>query len=178
MPWLLLIAIGALVFAGMFYTRGSMASEPTRRSNAPETLDALFERFASLLPPLPVDGVALLKAIAYRESSMNPLAVRNNPPHDVSVGLMQVLCLPDENGVCKNTFNVNGWQGMTFDALKDPETNLSIATQILAYNVRTYGFPKGLAVYNAWSARHDPTDGPFRNQEYVDKVLTAMERYL
>lgn len=134
-----------------------------------DQLDELFVGYAAQngLDPL------LLKAIASVESAMNPNAVRNNPPNDVSVGLMQVLCIPDSHGVCKNRFDVEGWEGMTFDALKDPATNINIASQILAWNLRQFGFPRGIAVYNAWNARHAPVDGPFPNQGYVDKVLRA-----
>ena len=112
----------------------------------------------------------LLRALAIVESSERADAVRWNPPNDISVGLMQVLCIPDENGVCKNRLNVEGWP-TTFDALKNPLVNLDIAAQIIAWNLNTFGFPKGIAVYNSWGAKDDPANGPFRNQRYVDKVL-------
>lgn len=110
----------------------------------------------------------LLKAIAIVESSENPNA-RN--PADPSTGLMQVLCVPDGSGGCKNRFNVQGWEGIRENDLLDPDINLGIASQILAWNIQRYGFNKGIAVYNSWSARNDPMEGPFQNQGYVDKVL-------
>lgn len=178
MPWIILLGIGALIFGGMFAaTRAKAATlQAPEAANVPASLDELFVGFAAYLPPLPVRGDALLKALARKESNLNPDAVRNNPPNDVSVGLMQVLCIPDENGVCRNKFNIDGWPA-TFDSLRDPETNLRFAVQILAYNLKVYGFPKGIAVYNSWSARDDAANGPFRNQQYVDDVLRYTQEY-
>lgn len=175
MAWFILAIVGAAAL--LFMSRSADAREPATASSSPSpTLDELFAHYAQFLPPLPLNGAALLKAIARKESALNPLAVRNNPPNDVSVGLMQVLCIPDADGVCTNRFNVDGWPS-TFDALKDPETNLQIAVQILSYNLKQYGFPKGIAVYNSYSARNDSANGPFRNQQYVDDVLRFAKEY-
>lgn len=114
---------------------------------------------------------ALLRAIIRAESNGDANAIRNNPPRDVSVGLMQILCIPDAQGFCTNNFNVEGWSGMTFDALRDPETNIAIGAQILSWNIKQYGMPRAIAVYNNWSARKSPQSGPFPNQSYVNKVL-------
>ena len=111
----------------------------------------------------------LLKAIAQVESNENPNAVN---PADPSRGLMQILCVPDKSGGCANKFNILGWPPESEEALFDPDLNLSFGSQILAWNITRYGFLKGIAVYNSWSARNDPMDGPFRNQGYVDKVLS------
>ncbi len=170
--WLVLLAASVLVGAAVLFSSRATAAE---KSAAP-TLDALFDNYASFLPAVPVDKAALLKAIAIVESNLNPDAVRDNPPHDVSVGLMQILCLPGPDGVCANKFNIDGWQGMTFDALKNPETNVWMAVQILSWNIQNFGWPRGLAVYNSWSARNAPLHGPFPNQKYVEKVLSTLER--
>jgi hypothetical protein len=113
----------------------------------------------------------LLKAIAMIESSENPLAEN---PADPSIGLMQVLCVPDGQGGCKNKLNVVGWEGIRAESLFDPEINLKIASQILDWNIKTYGFNKGIAVYNNWGARNESE--PFSNQSYLDKVLRAYDR--
>lgn len=116
----------------------------------------------------------LLRAICIVESGENPNAEN---PADPSVGLGQVLCKFDPRDPerrCLNAFNIEGWRGITWNALKDPETNLDMAAQILAWNIKQFGFPRGIAVYNSWSARNDAPEGPYRNQEYVSKVLRTL----
>jgi soluble lytic murein transglycosylase-like protein len=115
----------------------------------------------------------LLKAIARVESSENPQAFN---PNDPSIGLMQVLCRADESGKCTNKLNVQGWPPEDGTELFDPDYNLHIAAQILAWNIDQFGMPKGIAVYNAWKARHAPDEGPFPNQGYVDKVMREYEQ--
>ena len=55
--------------------------------------------------------------------------------------------------------------------LYDPDYNISLAAQILGWNLRTYGLSRGVAVYNQWSARLTPAGQSFPNQFYVDRVL-------
>lgn len=110
----------------------------------------------------------LLKAIAQIESSENPYAL-NKSSH--CYGLMQILCQPDNQGGCRNKLNVDGWPPLFIDRLYSPSYNVRIGTQILKWNINTYGLKKGIAVYNSWSARHDAKNGPFRNQGYVNKVM-------
>lgn len=114
----------------------------------------------------------LLRAIAKIESSENANAVN---PLDPSYGLMQVLCVSDGVGSCKNRFNVKDWPPDSKGKLFDPDYNLHIASQVLAWNIKQFGLKKGIACYNNWGARHDPKDGPYRNQGYVDKVLGVYE---
>ena len=117
---------------------------------------------------------ALLQAIAKVESNEVQTAINLSDP---SFGLMQIYCVPNRQGVCTNKFPaVNDWEGTTIKDLLDTEVNVSIGAQILKWNLDKYGFPKGVAVYNSWSARKDPPDGPYRNQEYVNKVVKAYER--
>ena len=115
----------------------------------------------------------LLKAIARMESSLNPEAVNNADRY--SVGLMQILYRPSVAGDLKsrpsNRFDIDGWTEATFDKLKEPDFNIKLGAQILAWNLRTFGYPRGIAVYNAWDQRKAPKDGPFKNQAYVDKVV-------
>lgn len=116
----------------------------------------------------------LLKAIAMRESSLNPNAV-NSADH-YSVGLMQILYRPsdpyDLDSPPSNVFDVDGWNEASYDKLRDPDFNVKIGAQILAYNIRTFGLPRAIAVYNSWDQRSAPRDGPFKNQDYVDAVLS------
>lgn len=51
------------------------------------------------------------------------------------------------------------------------EFNIRIGAQILAWNIRKYGMPKAVAVYNRWAERLSPVAGPFENQSYVAAVL-------
>lgn len=112
----------------------------------------------------------LLQAIAMVESSEISQAVNIDDP---SFGLMQIYCPPDITGKCTNNFPALGdtWEGMTVEELFDPEVNLKVGAEILRWNINTYGYAKGIAVYNARSARYDPEEGPFVNQRYVDKVI-------
>jgi soluble lytic murein transglycosylase-like protein len=128
------------------------------------TLDYLYERHGLQKG---VDWM-LLKAIARVESSENP---RAKNPLDPSIGLMQILCQPDGQGGCKNRFHILDWPPESEAALYDPDLNIHFGSQILAWNVQTYGLKKGVAVYNCWDSRLDPASGPFRNQRYVDKVF-------
>lgn len=113
----------------------------------------------------------LLKAHVYTESAGDPYAVDVADP---SYGLGQVLCTTaggDRDAVCTNKFPaVRGWSGMTPRRLLDPATNLDIAAQIIADNIRKQGMPRAIAVYNSWGERLSPMGGPFRNQAYVDQV--------
>lgn len=165
---LLIAAVGAALW---IWTRSAQATEGEQVTDLRDR-NTLIDHYAALYGVDP----DLVRSFIVVESNGDALAVRNNPPTDVSVGLMQILCIPDANGNCTNRFNVDGWQGMTFDALKDEETNISIGVQILAWNLRQYGNPRGIAVYNSWSARQAPVDGPFPNDGYVKKVLAVYNR--
>ena len=114
----------------------------------------------------------LLKALALTESNQNPNLVN---PTDPSYGLFQILCLPDSKGGCRNLFHIKGWPPSSKEDLFNPDYNVSLAAQIIAWNVETYGLKRGIAVFNSWSARFDPKEGPFRNQVYVDKVMSKWE---
>lgn len=114
----------------------------------------------------------LVKAHAMVENKpQDPQAV--NYEDDESIGLMQVLCKPDGRGGCANKFNVQGWKQTTRQKLFDPDWNVYIAAQILAWNIKKYGWPKGSAVYNAWDQHTAPAAGPFKNQSYVNAVQRA-----
>lgn len=164
----LVLVVGALAaFAALLVPKVAAASS-ARSPAAPggSMLDDLYQRYGEKFG---VDW-RLIKAIALHESDENPLAV--NHADNESIGLMQVLCRPDGRGGCLNRLNVEGWSETTREKLFDPEWNVYIGAQILADNIRAYGVAKGIAVYNAWDQHTAPTLGPFKNQGYVNEVLS------
>lgn len=132
---------------------------------ADESLDAMYRAHAE------AQGLdwKLVKAIAIVESNERADAIH---AASQSIGLVQVLCLDDAKGGCANRLvDVAGWPPSSRAVLFEPNYNLLIGTQILSWNIRTYGQRKGIAAYNQWSARKTPRGEPFPNQYYVDKVL-------
>lgn len=115
----------------------------------------------------------LLQAIARVESGENPTAKNLADP---SFGLMQILCQDNGFGGCKNEFHIQGWPPYSRNQLYDPDYNVQIGAQIIKYNITTFGFKRGIACYNNWSARKSPPTGPFPNNEYVDKVMLEYAR--
>lgn len=161
-----LLVIGILAVIILAVT----AKKPTEAAGIAEaagesTLDELYVKHGQQngLDPM------LLKAVAMVESSENPKAKN---PLDPSYGLMQILCVSDGKGGCKNRFNILDWPPDSQQSLYDPDISLHYGAQILAWNIKTYGFKRGIAVYNRWESRLDPENGPFGNQRYVDKVIS------
>lgn len=137
--------------------------ERVNRSN----FSTLFDRIGS------AEGMGgeLLEAIARVESSLNPNVVGGAG----EIGLMQVLPgqrLPalEARGLWSGTEPVGGAV-----MLYDPEVNITAGAAILKWNLENFGFLRGVAMYNAYGARNDPKQGPFRNQVYVDKVLNQLD---
>lgn len=144
-----------------------------------DDFDALFQKHGA------AQGVdwRLLKAVAQVESHLNPRAVNRRDP---SIGLMGVLCRPagatstTAPGVvlppasmqsCGNRLDVAGWPPARREALFDPDFNVLIGAQVLAWNIERFGLRRGVACYNAWSICRDRQREPFSNQFYVDQVL-------
>ncbi len=125
--------------------------------------DALFQKHGA------AHGVdwRLLKSVCEIESHLNP---RAEHPGGLSAGLCQIHCNPQGNA-CSNRFNIAGWPPASRAQLYEPDYNVSLAAQILGWNLRTYGLARGVGVYNQWSARHTPAGRPLPNQFYVDRVL-------
>lgn len=163
------LGLGLALMAATVGRNAAQAAPGGSNVNTTQTLDDIFKKHGAAYG---VDW-RLLKAIATVESALNPAAVN---PADPSYGLMQVLCTAGQGGKCTNRFNVDGWSEATRERLKDPDFNVKIGAQVLAWNLKTYGMPKGIAVYNAWDQRHAGANGPFKNQRYVDKVLTAYRK--
>lgn len=128
-------------------------------------LDALYQKHGEQknIDPL------LLKAIAIVESNENPNAVN---PNDPSYGLMQIYYIKGKT----NLPSVTDFPPDTYTRLYNPDYNLHIASQILRWNIDTYGVKKAVAVYNCYQSRYDNKDGPFKNQGYVDKVFREYDK--
>lgn len=143
----------------------------TKKANAAEITDhdALFKKWGGYYG---VDW-RLIKAHAMRESSLDPAAFNAERPDlvdDGSYGLMQVYCIVGADGYCRNKLNVSGWPARP-EQLLDAEYNVMIGAQIIAANIRMYGMPRAVAVYNSFDQHTAPLNGPFKNQSYVDDVL-------
>lgn len=165
---LAVIAVGAYFFLAPNTGFAAMV-QSSNDANEP-TLDELFQKWGAYF------GVEwqLLKAHAIVESSLDPNAV--NETDNESIGLMQILCRPDGNGGCMNRLNVEGWSEATREKLFNPDFNIRIGAGILAWNIRHYGLPRGIAMYNRYAEKDSPIGGPFQNQAYVDKVLSNYRR--
>lgn len=153
-PFLALVGLSFLASRG---TAQGSDGQPVKTS-----LDALYNKWGTHYGVDPL----LIKAIAKAESNENPLAVN---PNDPSYGLMQIYFTGS------NKLNVEGWPPGSVDDLFDPDYNIMIGSQILQWNIRTYGLFKGIAVYNSWSARNE--SAPFTNQGYVDRVMGYYRTY-
>ena len=160
---MLAASVVGLIGAAILFTRKAAAAENM------SDYETLFKKWAAIYQT----DWRLLMAHALAESNLDSAAVNKSDP---SYGLMQVLCQHKGTGICTNVFNVDGWAGMTAGRLMDPDTNIRIGAQIIAYNVRTFGMPRAVAVYNAWDQRKAPQAGPFKNQSYVNKVLANYAR--
>lgn len=120
----------------------------------------------------------LIAAHAYVESRFSPLAKSKASCY----GVLQVLCNPqDKDGTCLNDFPaIEEWPGTRVDDLYDVDINVRIATQIMAWNIRHYGMPRAIAVYNSWEDHTSPLNGPFKGQgtnDYVRNVLAKYKEY-
>ena len=134
----------------------------------PGSLDEIYQRYGLFYD---LDW-RLIKAVSLVENAPQDPNAFN--PKDPSYGLMQVLCWDGPGGRCSNPVNLPGWPP-TKDELLNPDTNVKFAAGILKWNLDTYGMPKGISVYNSWSARTAPETGPYPNQGYVDKVLATYQ---
>lgn len=164
-----IIAAGIMLAAIGIFSSLKTAAKASAPVVTPLSLDDLYHKHGTF------KGLdwRIIKAIAIIESNENPQAIN---PTDPSYGLMQVLCTATAmTQQCTNRFpSVPRWSEATRERLlTDPDFNVHVGSTILKWNIDTYGMPKGIAVYNSWSARHDPANGPFRNQGYVDKYQRA-----
>jgi len=114
----------------------------------PRTYDSLFARHAGKLP------VAYLRALAQRESGMNPRAA-NPGGADAAKGILQVV------GVLRNDYNKRTGANYQPDDMFDPEVNVKIAAWLLNSIVTAYGKHPDKNMKMDWS-----------NPEFV-KLVTA-----
>lgn len=169
-----LVVVGGLV-AFYFYLK-SQSKEIVKTTLDERVGDYkhIFDKYAVIYELDP----ALLIGIATVESDMNARAIANEgttgpgrkdsipPGHKMrSIGLMQILYIGNNEPL--NHFNIAGWPVASVEELMDPDTNIMLGAQILAWNIKTYGLERGISVYNCWSCR----EGEIKNRSYVDKVL-------
>lgn len=128
------------------------------------TLDDLFKKWGLAYN---VDW-RLIKAHAVVESGLSADAVN---PSDPSYGVMQILCSgATGDDSCENKFFIDDWSNATPNMLLDPDFNIRMGAQIIGKNLRQYGWPRCVAVYNRFAEYKSPLNGPFQNQDYVDRV--------
>ena len=138
-----------------------------------QTYDPMFQQAAATYG---LPDWRMAKATAMIESSLDPTAVNDSDPGNPSYGLMQISCRPDPAGVAAcdpYQFIMPGWPPASLADLMDPQQNIDYGTYILAQNIERYGVLRGVAVYNDYAARNSPPGGPFPNQTYVDRWLSA-----
>lgn len=166
-----LVVVSGLLLVGLaLFSRTSMAGGSGSNSSyiikaermSESELDLIFQKYGRQYG---VDWT-LLKAHAMAESALKVDAFNAADP---SVGLMQILCTGYDTGECRNKFNIQDWPPFSADELFDADYNVKIGAQIVAWNQKQYGYRKGIAVYNNWSARNQAE--PFSNQSYVDRVV-------
>ena len=112
----------------------------------------------------------LIAAHAFVESSYNPKA--RNP--EGSDGLMQILFPLSKNaGVMRYLAAGTLPEFLDVDMAQifDAAYNVNLGAALIRENIRAFGMPRAIAVYNMDKSRLAPTAGPFINQGYVDKVL-------
>jgi hypothetical protein len=87
-------------------------------------------------------------AVAINESDLRPRAVAHARPGVYDVGLMGVRCVI-ERGRCSN----GPARGLSIEQLKNPETNIRVAAQIMATKRAHFG-GDWLRAYNGGTAEH------------------------
>lgn len=113
----------------------------------------------------------LIKAHAVVESGLSADAVN---PSDPSYGVMQILCSGAHGDeTCENKFFIDDWSEASPNRLLDADFNIRMGAQIIKKNLQQYGWPRAVAVYNRFAEYKSPMNGPFANQDYVDRVLSV-----
>ncbi|MCG8437935.1 MAG: lytic transglycosylase domain-containing protein [Pseudomonadales bacterium] len=113
----------------------------------------------------------LLYAIGIQESSLEPLAVNENPPQgsrpgSKDVGLLQINSF---------WFDALSEIGISESALYDPCLNIHVGAWILAQNYLIYGKTwDAVGAYNAGTAKTEAAHQ--RRQKYADSVRRIYER--
>ena len=149
----------ALMFS-LLTVSGLVAKNIVSIPTVKPSLTTLYEKHATENVP-----AKLLRAVAIVESGENVVAFN---PNDPSYGLMQILFTGS------NKLYVSGWPPGSGEELYSPDYNILIGSQILDYNIKKYGFFRGVVAYNNWSGR----DGiiPMSSINYFLKVFTTFLR--
>lgn len=158
---------GAIILLGLLLIGGGLwlsGAQPVGAQSLRELVRTVAKQHG--VPP------ELAEAIVDVESGWDPKVVSLED----SYGLMQILCRPDGRGGCANRFDIVGWPPRHARDLFEAKLNVKIGMQILAYDISHFGLWRGVAAYNDWGARHDPPDGPYRNQPYVDWVRRVYQQ--
>lgn len=174
-----LAAVGAAVGAAIGFQKSrnvdTLAHEPIRPkpdasvSRKPRTYETIFEDYGGQY------GVSafLAKAHAIAESSLNPYAYNK----EGSSGLMQILLPIEKNKGALRHFRAGRlpeWEGVNASIgghIFDADYNVMLGMSLMRENIRAYGLPRAIAVYNNDAATRSELNGPFPNQIYVDRVL-------
>jgi hypothetical protein len=123
-------------------------------------LNRLYKKYADQYETL---DWGLLKAIARVESDEIPTRVNHADP---SYGLMQIYC-PNKVRQFPGLSDTK-WSSVKCSELLIPDTNIAVAATLLDWNIRNFGFVRGVAAYNCWSARNH---SPIPNCEYVLEIF-------
>lgn len=138
----------------------------TARAAPPAEFVPVFQQYGAQYE---VDWM-LLAAVAKVESNYNPTA-RNRLKTKPCIGIMQILCKGYPKRCTNRLPSIAEWPPANPRDLNDPETNIRLGAQILAWNIAKYGRMRGIAVYNAWASRR----GEIKNADYVVEVMRAYE---
>lgn len=161
-----------LVALALFLTAGVVMAKvdpPGTVNKYAGPYDAIYQKYGTQFG---VDW-RLIKAHAQVESSENPSAFNT----EGSSGLMQILLPLSHNTGARRHFDAGRlpeWRdadAAAGTAIFDPDYNVSLAASLIRENIKAYGMPRAIAVYNMDKSRLAPLMGPFANQGYVDKVL-------
>jgi hypothetical protein len=100
----------------------------------------------------------LIKAVVKLEFELNPQSEKT---------------IHKEGTQASNLRKADGGRGVLFE----PNRNIRMGVDILHWNLKLYGFLKGIATYNLWQESSSPAKGPFKNQNYVDMVISQFQQY-
>jgi soluble lytic murein transglycosylase-like protein len=98
--------------------------------------DPLFRRYGGSIP------VAYLRALAYRESGLNP---RANAGQNAAQGLLQIV------GVARDSYNQRHGTHYTRDDTLDPEVNVQIGADLLQRIIAGYRKHPAQNLHEDWS---------------------------
>ncbi len=151
-------------------------------------MDKASKAFLDLCARFKVDST-VFAAIISVESSWRTYAFRYEPGFYYTENVEKMarahgITEASERVLQKSSFGLSqimggtarsiGYRG-TLTALFQPETNLEWGLKYFAFNAKRYTqVTDMIAAYNAGSAKKDIA-GKYFNQDYVDKVLAAME---